>query len=202
MVQLGWWPEMETIIQYCKIKKHSQTPPKEGFLFPLYLVTSGMKENKFEFQYEVYDDINGLTPGDAELLRKARAVTKQAYAPYSNFFVGAAAKMNNREIVLGTNQENASYPVGTCAERVLLGNAATLFPGTAIDTIAISYDSKTVKSDHPISPCGMCRQALLEYEGRTNQPIRLILGGQEGKIFVIKTASSLLPFAFSGSELG
>lgn len=161
-----------------------------------------MKEETFGFQYEVYNDINGLAKDDADLLTKAKAVTKQAYAPYSNFFVGAVAKMHNGEIITGTNQENASYPVGICAERVLLGNAASLFPGMAIDTIAISYDSKNVKSDHPISPCGMCRQALLEYETRTNQAIRLILGGQEGKIFVIKTASSLLPFAFSGSELG
>ena len=75
--------------------------------------------------------------------------------------------------VAGTNQENASYPVGICAERVLLGNAATYYPGIAIDTMAISYNSEDVKSDHPISPCGMCRQALLEYETRTEKPIRV-----------------------------
>ncbi len=107
----------------------------------------------------------------------------------------------NGEIVIGTNQENASYPVGICAERVLLGNAATLFPNTGIDTIAISYDSKEVKSDHPISPCGMCRQALLEYETRTHKSIRLILAGQEGKIYVVKTVGYLLPFAFTSGEL-
>jgi cytidine deaminase len=83
----------------------------------------------------------------------------------------------------------------------LLGNAATLYPGISIDTVAISYDSKEVKSDHPISPCGMCRQALLEYETRTDRPIRLILSGQEGKIFVVKTVSFLLPFAFTSGEL-
>ena len=158
-------------------------------------------ENKFEFPYEVYDSINDLDKEDAELLRKARSVTQQAYAPYSHFLVGAVGKMSNGEIVAGTNQENASYPVGICAERVLLGNAATLFPGAGIDTIAISYDNKQEKSDHPISPCGMCRQSLLEYETRTNQPIRLILGGQEGKVLVIKKASSLLPFAFTSEEL-
>ncbi len=145
-----------------------------------------MKEKKFEFKYEVYDDSSELKKEDAELLAKARTVTKQAYAPYSNFFVGAVAKMSNGELVSGTNQENASYPVGICAERVLLGIAATLYPGISIDTIAISYDSEDVKSDHPISPCGMCRQSLLEYETRTKNPIRLILGGQEGKIFVVK----------------
>ena len=160
-----------------------------------------MKENKFEFSYQVYDDISELTEKDAWLLNEARAVTEQAYAPYSNFHVGAVAMLANGEVVAGTNQENASYPVGICAERVLLGNAATLYPGVTIDTIAISYNSEAVKSDHPISPCGMCRQALLEYENRLNNPIRLIMGGMEGKIHVIKTASLLLPFAFTSEEL-
>src|SRR5688572_18861931 len=88
-----------------------------------------MKESKFEFGYEVFNDINELNKEDAELLGKARAVTKGAYAPYSQFFVGAAGRMKTGEIVTGTNQENASYPVGICAERVLLGTAATLYPG-------------------------------------------------------------------------
>jgi cytidine deaminase len=161
-----------------------------------------MKEGKFEFQYEVYNDISELQKEDAQLLTKARSVTKQAYAPYSNFFVGAVANLNNGETVSGTNQENASYPVGICAERVLLGNAATLFPGVSIDTLAISYDSKDVESDHPISPCGMCRQALLEYETRTEKPIRLILAGQQGKVYVVNTVKFLLPFAFTPDELG
>lgn len=160
-----------------------------------------MKEHTFEFGYEEYTSATELQEEDAALLEKARAATKNAYAPYSNFYVGAAARLSNGEIVSGTNQENASYPVGICAERVLLGNAATLHPGVSIDTMAISYDSKEVKSDHPISPCGMCRQALLEYETRTKQPIRLILAGQEGNIYVIKAANFLLPFAFTSSEL-
>jgi cytidine deaminase len=84
---------------------------------------------------------------------------------------------------------------------VLLGSVATLHPNVPIESIAISYNSETVKSDHPISPCGMCRQALLEYETRLSKPIRLILSGQEGKVFIIKTASLLLPFAFTSSEL-
>jgi cytidine deaminase len=160
-----------------------------------------MKENRFEFQYEVYNDISELKKEDADLLTNARATTKHAYAPYSNFFVGAVARLSNDETVAGTNQENASYPVGICAERVLLGNAATLHPGIGIDTIAISYDSREVNSDHPISPCGMCRQALLEYETRTGAPIRLLLAGQQGKIYIVKTVRFLLPFAFDSSEL-
>jgi cytidine deaminase len=176
-------------------------PKKRGILPYHQLITATMKEKKFEFDYEVYDDIGELDKQDADLLTKARTVTKNAYAPYSQFFVGAAGRMKTGEIITGTNQENASYPVGICAERVLLGNAATSFPGISIDAIAISFDSKEIKPDHPISPCGMCRQSLLEYETRTNESIRLILSGQQGKIFIIKTVRSLLPFAFTSSEL-
>ena len=160
-----------------------------------------MQESKFEFQYEVYNDSTELSEKDAWLLNEARTVTEHAYAPYSNFYVGAVAILSNGKIVVGTNQENASYPVGICAERVLLGTVATMHPNVAIESIAISYNSDTIKSDHPISPCGMCRQSLLEYETRLKKPIRLILSGQEGKVYVIKTASLLLPFAFTGNEL-
>lgn len=160
-----------------------------------------MKENRFEFVYEVYDDIGQLNEKDAWLLSEARQITEQAYAPYSNFHVGAVAILENGEIVAGTNQENASYPVGICAERVLLGTAATVHPGIPISSMAVSYKSKETESDHPISPCGMCRQSLLEYETRSKKPIRLILSGQEGKVYVIKTAHHLLPFAFTSDEL-
>lgn len=160
-----------------------------------------MKEQQFNFSYQVYDDVKHLTKQDAWLLNEARNITGQAYAPYSRFHVGAVAMLENGEVVAGTNQENASYPVGICAERVLLGSAATLHPHVAITTMAISYNSDEIKSDHPISPCGMCRQSLLEYETRTKKPIRLILGGQEGKIFIIESAKFLLPFAFTSNEL-
>jgi cytidine deaminase len=160
-----------------------------------------MKQSKYEFEYQVFDTISELDEQDAWLLNEARQVTEQAYAPYSNFHVGAVAMLANGEIVAGTNQENASYPVGICAERVLLGSVATLHPNVEIKSIAISYSSDNVVSDHPISPCGMCRQALLEYETRLKKPIRLILGGLEGKVIVIKTASLLLPFAFTSDEL-
>ena len=97
-----------------------------------------MNNRKFEFEYKVYDDLSELDKSDSALLSKARAVTTQAYALYSNFFVGAAAILENSETVVGTNQENASYPVGICAERVLLGNAATMHPNIPITSIAIS----------------------------------------------------------------
>ena len=160
-----------------------------------------MKQEKFEFTFGVYDSIDELDADDRQLLIEARNVTDQAYAPYSNFHVGAAAKLSNNIIVTGTNQENASYPVGICAERVLLSAISSLHPGIAIETMAVSYQSKKIKSDHPISPCGMCRQALLEYETRTDKPIRLILAGLEGKICIVNTVTFLLPFAFTPDEL-
>lgn len=160
-----------------------------------------MKQHIYEFAYEVYDDLSQLKTADADLLRKARAVTVKAYAPYSKFNVGAAALLANGEVLLGTNQENASYPVGICAERVLLGTAATLYPDIAITSLAISFNTAKEKSNHPISPCGMCRQSLLEYETRFKHPIRLIMGGMEGKIHVVAAARQLLPFAFTSEEL-
>ena len=160
-----------------------------------------MKQQKFEFSFEVYDTSDELTADDQQLLNAAREVTRKAYAPYSNFYVGAAAKLSNGKTVTGTNQENASFPVGMCAERVLLGAASSLYPGTPIETLAVSYQSNVVRSDHPISPCGMCRQALQEFELRAGKPIRLILGGMEGKIYVIESATQLLPLAFTSEEL-
>jgi len=161
-----------------------------------------MREQKFEFSFEVYPGIDELNAEDRQLLTEARNVTHKAYAPYSNFHVGAAAKLENGKIVTGTNQENASYPVGICAERVLLSAISSLYLGIPVETMAVSYQSKKMKSDHPISPCGMCRQALQEFEGRTGKPIRLILGGMEGEIYIINSASQLLPLAFSSEELG
>jgi len=160
-----------------------------------------MKENRIEISYKVYDDINELPKEDAWLLNEARDVTKNAYAPYSNFHVGAVAGLVNGEIVTATNQENASYPAGICAERVLLSSAASQHPNVAVQTIAVSYNNMKGKSNTPISPCGICRQSLVEYQQRTQNLIRIILGGMEGKIFIIEDASQLLPLAFSSQNL-
>lgn len=160
-----------------------------------------MKKEDYHFSYEVYDSIADLNGQDAWLVNEAREVTSAAYAPYSNFNVGAVAKLANGEIVAGTNQENASYPVGICAERVLLASAASLYPGIAIDTIAISYDNTRGASSHPISPCGMCRQSLVEYEERVKQPIRLLLSGLDGAVIAVEKAGLLLPLSFGSADL-
>ena len=160
-----------------------------------------MKKQAYNFEFEVYDSMESLPEKDAWLLNEARKVTQHAYAPYSHFQVGAIARLANGEIVTGSNQENASFPIGLCAERVLLATAASLYPNVAIETIAISYHNDNGESGHPISPCGICRQSLLEYESRVNHSIRLILGGMEGKVYVIDKAAMLLPLSFSAEDL-
>ena len=160
-----------------------------------------MKNEKFSFKYLVYESIEKLTTEDAELLRHARKVTGQAYAPYSNFRVGAFAKLVNGKLVSGTNQENAAYPAGICAERTLMSTASSLFPGVGIKTIAISYDNLNGKSDHPISPCGICRQSFFEFQERTKNPIRILLSGLEGKVILIENAADLLPLVFGASDI-
>ena len=160
-----------------------------------------MKEELYQFAYKVYESFSELNDEDKMLLKAAQDAASIAYAPYSDFNVGAAAKLVNGEIVAGTNQENASYPVGLCAERVLLASASTLYPEVAIETMAISYHSGNGNSNQPIAPCGMCRQSLQEYEMRVKKPIRLILAGLEGKIFVFEKASQLLPLGFTSDDM-
>lgn len=160
-----------------------------------------MEKKEYFFSYEVYEGVEGLQAEDALLLNKARTTTAHAYAPYSHFRVGAAARMQNGEIVTGANQENASFPAGICAERTLLSVASSLYPGMPVGTIAISYYNENGPSDRPISPCGICRQSLQEFEHRTGGPIRLILGGMKGRIYIIPEANFLSPFGFTGDEL-
>ena len=160
-----------------------------------------MQKEAYRFGFDVYSSSNELLPEDMELVNAARKVTEKAYAPYSQFQVGAVAKLSNGETISGTKQDNASYPVGICAERVLLSSASMLHTYVPIDTMAIAYHNLNGESDHPVSPCGMCRQYIAEYETRTNQPIRLILTGMEGKVYVIEKASQLLPLSFGSADL-
>ncbi len=163
-----------------------------------------MKHEQYSFEFEVYDSITELAQSDADLLQQARSFTASAYAPYSKFYVAAVAQLSNGEIVKGTNQENASYPVGICAERALLSSTASLFPDAFIKVMAISYHNhnQDSTSNQPVSPCGMCRQALLEHENRYDHPIKLILSGMDGKVFVIERSSLLLPLSFTRANLG
>ena len=158
-----------------------------------------MQRKEIQFAITVLDSAADLSESDAQLLATARETTQFAYAPYSHFLVGAAAILANHQIVTGTNQENAAYPVGICAERVLMSVVASRYPGEPILSMAISYNNGA--SDRPISPCGVCRQSLVEYQDRTKTTIRLILSGMSGKVFIIDDARHLLPLSFSSSDL-
>lgn len=160
-----------------------------------------MKIQEVKFNMKVYDSLGEMDEEDATLLSRARSVTQFAYAPYSNFQVGAYAKLVNGETVSGNNQENASYPAGICSERVLMSVASTLFPGVGIDTIAISYHNLNGKSDHPVSPCGICRQSFAEFQMRTGHPIRIILSGMEGQVLLIEDVANLLPLGFGAGDM-
>lgn len=160
-----------------------------------------MKKEEYRFGFDVFESAESLQADDRALLESAREITDKAYAPYSNFHVGAVAMLANGEIIKGTNQENASYPVGICAERVLLSSASMLQTGVPIITMAIAYHNLNGESNHPISPCGMCRQYISEYEERMNHPIRLILSGMKGKVIILEKASQLLPLSFGSEDL-
>jgi cytidine deaminase len=160
-----------------------------------------MVKEELKFTIEVYDSSDELNESDAFLLSEARSVTQFAYAPYSNFQVGAFAKLANGETVSGTNQENASYPAGICAERSLLSTAASNHPGVAIETMAVTYNNLKGDSNTPVSPCGICRQSLSEFQNRFQTSIRIILSGMTGKVQIIENAGSLLPLAFSSENL-
>jgi cytidine deaminase len=160
-----------------------------------------LKHTSLHIPVQIFQDFTELNPSDALLLEAARKATGHAYAPYSNFRVGAAVMLIDGQTLSGSNQENASFPAGICAERVVLSAASATFPGTAIISLALTYVNKSSTSNRPISPCGICRQTLAEYEQRFNHPIRMILGGISGEIFIVNRATDLLPFAFSNQEL-
>lgn len=160
-----------------------------------------MKKETYQFGYEVFETIDDLNADDQMLVEEARKITAKAYAPYSEFNVGAVAILNNGEKISGTNQENASYPVGICAERSLLAAASMIHTNVPVKTMAIAYHNLKGESSSPVSPCGMCRQYISEYEERMKQPIRLLLSGMQGKIILIEKASFLLPLSFGSADL-
>ncbi len=159
-----------------------------------------MHPKEFHTRFLLLDSPEELSGADAALLASARQAIGMSYSPYSRFKVGAAARMVSGALVQGSNQENASYPAGICAERTLLSVAATLYPGEPIDTLAITYQGEG-SSDVPITPCGICRQSLSEFQARTGKPMRLILRGATGPIWVFEDAGALLPLAFGAGDL-
>jgi len=160
-----------------------------------------MDIGNIHISYKKYNSIDELPAADQQLVKEAKALAKTAYAPYSGFRVASVALMNDGSIVRGTNQENASYPIGLCAERVLLAAASSVAPGQAIQTIAITYESDTVDTSAPVAPCGICRQSLLEFESRFGQPMRILLAADQ-EIVEFESVSLLLPLGFKPHHLG
>lgn len=142
-----------------------------------------------------------LEPGDRELVELSRKMTGKAYAPYSGFHVGAALRLENGEVITGSNQENGAYPSGLCAERVAAFAASARFPGMPMQAIAVSARSPRLSADELVSPCGACRQVMLEYETLQEKPIRLLLSKDNGRILVIEKVADLLPLSFTGKNL-
>ena len=160
-----------------------------------------MKQIKITSSATVYSNLGELSTEDQMLMNKAIEARRNAYAPYSKFHVGAALLLDNREIVLGNNQENAAYPSGMCAERVAIWQAGSLFPGVKIKKLAISASSTITEVDKPIGPCGACRQTLSEYEINQKEPFPVIFMGEVGEIVKTPSLLSLLPYSFDSSYL-
>ncbi|MFZ6051953.1 cytidine deaminase [Halocola ammonii] len=155
-----------------------------------------MKKLQYSVEVEEFDSDVDLPAEDLKLLKAAKKKLSSAYAPYSEFAVSAAVLLANGEIVTGTNQENAAYPSGMCAERVAVFSAASNFPGVAIEKVVITADSDRIKVDHPIAPCGACRQVMLEYEVNQANAITLVLAGASGRAYRIHGVSQMLPIFF------
>jgi cytidine deaminase len=152
-------------------------------------------------KYELYDSAMELSEEDRSLLESAIRSTHTAYAPYSDFHVGAAALLENGVVVTGSNQENAAYPSGLCAERVAVFAAAAQHPELKIISIAITANFNGDPTLLSVSPCGDCRQVMAEYEHRYKTDVRLILTAGNGKVIVVPDVKSLLPLIFSADNL-
>lgn len=153
-------------------------------------------KKSFSVEYNQFNHWSELEKADQSLVESANEVMENAYAPYSKFSVGAAAILSNGEIVKGSNQENIAYPSGLCAERVALFYAGANFPNEAIKTLCIVAKGDLVPKETILSPCGSCRQVMVESEKRQNKPYRIILVSQNGSVIVFNSAVDLLPLAF------
>ena len=174
-----------------KVREEGNREVKLGINF---IKDKAMEIKKIETEIKVCD-YDELPDDDRELVDAAREMTYTSYAPYSKFNVGAAIRMEDGTIVRGSNQENAAYPSGTCAERTACYQASALHPGKAMKKIAITARTSSGFQEKPISPCGACRQALAEYE-KLYGPMEVLLYGQDC-VYVLPSVASLLPLCFT-----
>lgn len=153
--------------------------------------------NIFIYEYEKAK----LDKIDINLVEQAKKACATAYAPYSNFYVGAAILLANGNIIMGSNQENAAYPSGLCAERTAIFAAGANFPDQTIIAVAIAACKQNDSCFQAISPCGACRQVMLEYEVKQATPIRFIMQGEQEKVYISPSIKNLLPLQFSVDQL-
>ena len=160
-----------------------------------------MKTITLESTLDVFENFEELSNDVKSLMEQAKEARLKAYAPYSNFLVGTAILMDNGEIFTGSNQENASYPSGLCAERTAIFYAGAQMPKAKIIRMAIIAGSKMNKTTSPIPPCGACRQSIAEYEVKQNAPIEIYFMGETGKVMKSDSLANLLPLMFDKSAL-
>lgn len=160
-----------------------------------------MKKIEIKTTFDVFATIDDLPSDVNSLMQQAVKIRKSAYAPYSKFRVGAAILLDNGEIVLGSNQENAAYPSGLCAERVAIFHAGAIYPKAQVKKIAISAASDSNPTVAPIPPCGACRQSISEYESRQENAIEIYFMGESGAIYKSDSIRNLLPLSFDKSSL-
>lgn len=161
-----------------------------------------MQKQILQLTYEVYENPAALQAVEQHVLQKAIAARANAYAPYSGFQVGAAVKLLNGEIIIGSNQENAAYPSGLCAERVAMFAAGSQFPNVPFQILAITASNPNGQPvSSPVGSCGACRQVIFEYFERFQQPFVTLLFGEEGAVFRITAPQFFLPLSFSKDAL-
>lgn len=160
-----------------------------------------MKELNIITKIQVFNSVSELTEEIQSLMNQAIETRKNAYAPYSKFRVGAAILLDNGKIVLGSNQENAAYPSGLCAERVAIFQAGAIYPNAKIVKLAITAASDTNPTLSPIPPCGACRQSIAEYEFKQDTPIEIYFMGESGEVYKSNSINNLLPLSFDKTSL-
>jgi cytidine deaminase len=160
-----------------------------------------MKEIQIETKLSVFESFEELSQSEKEYMNQAIEIRKKAYAPYSKFQVGAAILLDNGVVLQGSNQENAAYPSGLCAERVVIFYAGANYPNNKIVKLFISATPSDRDSENPIPPCGSCRQSIAEYEIKQDLPIEIYFMGAKGAIYKSDSLKNLLPFMFDKSNL-
>jgi cytidine deaminase len=155
-----------------------------------------MKEISITSSFTVYDNLKEVSEEIQQLMNEAIEIRKKAYAPYSQFRVGAALLLDNGKIISGSNQENAAYPSGLCAERVAIFHAGSVYPEAKILKMAITAASDNNQTKAPIPPCGSCRQSIAEYEIKQDTPIEIYFMGEIGEVYKSASLKNLLPFMF------